>query len=216
MDGDSEDVGRRVRDSLARIARESYEAAHGSLEASGARGTRWRLEPRVAASLALVLAVVVAVVYLASRPSGAGEPSRMAVTVEASSPALVVDVTGAVASPRVVDLPAGSRVRDAVAAAGGLADDADASSVNLARRLNDGEQVYVPREGEVEGAGGAVNVNRAGVAALETLPGIGPVYAERIVADRTRNGPFASLSDLARVPGIGASVVERLAGLATV
>ncbi len=214
MDGDSEDVGRRVRDSLARIARDAYEAAHGSIGSNEARGTRWRVEPRVVTSIVAVLALTLAFVWWASRPTGAGALMAPAFTVSASSPAIVVDVAGAVVSPGVFDLPAGARVRDAVASAGGLAEGADASSVNLARRLSDGEQVYIPDEGEA--ASGVVNINRAGSADLEQLPGIGPVFAARIVADRMDNGPFASLADLARVPGIGASVVERLEGLATV
>ncbi len=212
MDGDEEAVGRRVRDSVARIARDAYEAAHGGVASTEARGIRWRLDGRVAASLSIVLALVVALVWLALRPAGA--PPSVAVVAHVSSPPLVIDVAGAVVSPAVVDLPAGSRVRDAVAAAGGLAPDADPSSVNLARRLADGEQVYIPVEGE--GASGTVNLNRADAGELEELPGIGPVLAGRIVADRARNGPFASVDDLARVPGIGASVLGGLAGIATV
>lgn len=214
MTEDAEAVGARVRDSLAAIARRSYEAAHGSVGADEARGTRWRVEPRVAVSIAVVLALVSAIVFLASRPGGGATPVSLVVSDDAGAAILVVDVAGAVESPHVVDLPEGSRVRDAVAAAGGLAPEADASSVNLARRLTDGEQVYIPREGE--GAGGAVNVNRASASELEDLPGIGPVLAKRIVAERGSGGPYASLDDLARVAGIGSSLVARLEGLATV
>jgi competence protein ComEA len=112
-----------------------------------------------------------------------------------------------------MELPAGARVRDAIGAAGGFLDDADRSSINLARPLIDGEQVRVAVAGDE--AVGPVNVNAADAEALDVLPGIGPVLAERIVADRAAHGPFASLDDLERVSGIGPSLVARLAGLAT-
>jgi competence protein ComEA len=175
---------------------------------------RWRVEPKAALSLAVALALVVALVWWSARPpdasASAGDPVGLA---SVSTLPLVVDVAGAVASPGVMELPAGARVRDAIGAAGGFLDGADRSSINLARPLVDGEQVYVPVAGEDRA--GPVNVNGADAAALEALPGIGPVLAERIVADRAANGPFVSIQDLDRVSGIGPSLVARLAGLAT-
>ena len=137
----------------------------------------------------------------------------------ASASRLVVHVVGDVAEPGVVRLEPGSRVIDAVQAAGGALRGADLSTVNLARLVADGEQVRVglPPDDAVSGvvpdAGqtpGAVNVNQAGVDLLVELPGIGPVLAERIVTYRDTNGPFASVDQLLEVPGIGPSILETI------
>ena len=139
---------------------------------------------------------------------------------------IVVDVAGAVVSPSVVQLHEGNRVQDAIDAASGLAGDADVTSVNRAAKLVDGQQVYVPHEGEDistrasgSASGGAssvtsgsplVNINLATVEELDTLPGIGPSTAQSIVDDREANGPFASPEDLMRVSGIGEKKFEKL------
>ena len=126
----------------------------------------------------------------------------------------------------------GSRVGDAVAAAGGASKDADLSAVNLARLLVDGEQIRVPRPGEAvagtapgaggspgtvggSGPGGLVSLNAADVTALDALPGIGPVLAQRIVDWRTANGRFTSVDELAEVSGIGETLLGRLRPLVT-
>ncbi|HET6497955.1 MAG TPA: helix-hairpin-helix domain-containing protein [Coriobacteriia bacterium] len=149
---------------------------------------------------------------------------------------LWVHVAGAVSKPGLFELPAGARVGDALTAAGGLRPDAIADSVNLARPLRDGEQVYVPSESEAGAEGGAastpggsavqqgagaspgqgIDINRASVAELEALPGVGPATAERIVADREANGPFISPEDLMRVPGIGEKKFEAMAEMVVV
>ena len=142
-----------------------------------------------------------------------------------------VHVTGAVAEPDIVyELDDGALVIDAVAAAGGFTAAADRSRLNLAQPLDDGARLWVPARGEVDepavvnpeppeptgsgdsAAGGraCVDVNEAGAAALEALPGIGPVKAADIVAHRDRLGPFAALDGLAAVTGIGPVTVERL------
>lgn len=141
---------------------------------------------------------------------------------------IVVHVAGAVFTPGVYRLPVGSRVTDAVNAAGGGLSTASLDSLNLARILADGEQVYVQTAEEVgsggspaagEGAagtaagtqsGGRVNINHASAAELEALPGIGPATAQKIVDDRAANGPFAAPEDLMRVPGIGEKKFESL------
>lgn len=115
---------------------------------------------------------------------------------------LVVDVSGAVARPGVFRLPAGARIVDAVAAAGGFATDADRTSINQAALLRDGARVYVPKPGEPPPAGSSgsdaerkVNLNLASAAELEGLPGIGPNTAARIVRSRAAK-PFARIDDL--------------------
>ena len=130
---------------------------------------------------------------------------------------VVVDVSGAVEAPGLVTLAVGSRVSDAIEAAGGATADAVLDSLNLARRVADGEQIVVPRAGDAESAGGGlINLNQADAGELEQLPGVGPVLAARIVADRDANGPFASVDDLGRVPGVGDAIVGALDGVATV
>ncbi len=147
---------------------------------------------------------------------------------------VVVHVAGAVTEPGVVELDAGSRVADAVERAGGATSEADLGTVNLARVLADGEQVYVPAVGEepppaagpppsgsADGAGGGgsqapVDLNTAGAAELEELPGIGPALATAILEWRDTNGGFASVEDLDLVSGIGPATLERLRPLVTV
>lgn len=130
-----------------------------------------------------------------------------------------VYVTGAVAQPDVYPLPQGSIVKDALLAAGGPAPDADLERINLAAPLTGGQQVHVPRQGEagspampVRGGttgDGLIDVNTAGAAVLESLPGVGPTLAQRIVEYRETNGPFQSPEDLVDVPGIGPATLEK-------
>ena len=122
-------------------------------------------------------------------------------------------------APAVYRLPPGSRVEDLVNAAGGAAADADLERVNLARPLFDGEQVIIYRIGEEPAQGEAaakININRASVEELTTLPGIGTVRAERIVAYREKNGYFSDPSEIMDVSGIGESIYESIADLITV
>lgn len=140
---------------------------------------------------------------------------------------VVVSVVGLVARPGLVTLPEGSRVADAVAAAGGLLPDADPASVNLAAVVADGEQVAVGVPGAGTGGGvaggtagspgtGPVDLNAATAADLDALPGIGPVLAQRIVEHRERSGPFRTVEQLDDVPGIGPTTYAELAELVTV
>lgn len=124
---------------------------------------------------------------------------------------VVVHVVGLVRRPGLVRLPPGSRVADAVAAAGGISDPAAASSVNLARLLVDGEQVAVGVS-TLGAADSVVSLSAATAEQLDALPGIGPVLAARIVAWRTAHGPFRTVDQLGDVPGIGPSLVGQLAG----
>ena len=135
-----------------------------------------------------------------------------------------VHVGGAVVHPGVQELEEGSRVQDAVEAAGGFADGAARDALNLARVLQDGEQVVVPTEEELTAsvspsaevsaapaARGRINNNTATAEELDALPGIGPATAEKIVADREANGPFSTIEDLKRVSGIGDKKYTELA-----
>ena len=161
--------------------------------------------------------------------------------LSATSGSVVVHVIGAVSRPGVVTLPPGSRVTDAINAVGGASAEADTQQLNLARILTDGEQIRVPRIGEVlpdpapqpggntapgartapgksgdGGASGTVNINTASASELEKLPGIGPALAQRIVEYRDSHGPFASVDSLTDVPGIGKAKLEGLREQATV
>lgn len=134
---------------------------------------------------------------------------------------IVVDVAGHVARPGIVTLPAGSRVHEAIEAAGGLAGAVDTTSLNLARKLVDGEQVLVgvapvaPAAGPGS-AGGLTNLNTATVDQLDELPGVGPVTAQSIVDWRSDNGPFSRVEDLLEVRGIGEATLGDLRDLVTV
>ena len=137
-------------------------------------------------------------------------------------PPLLIYVTGEVAQRGTRHiLPHGSRVSDAVAAAGGFTDLANKELVNLAGILRDGDQVHVPAIDDYRldealptpSGGELVNVNTANLEELVTLPGIGPVTAQNIIDLRQQVGPFSELSDLDDVPGIGPSTLEKLGGL---
>lgn len=131
-------------------------------------------------------------------------------------------VVGAVASPGVYQLPLGARVEDAIGLAGGLTDSADPSSLNLASRLVDGQQVAVkPKASDAAAAadprvGGRLNLNAASAADLDGLPGIGPVLAQRIVDRRQRLGPFESIEQLRDEKILTNAVYERIKDLVAV
>lgn len=179
----------------------------------------------IAALVVLVLGVVLAPHVLrhggAAAPASAiirpVAPARSAVT----KPQLVVDVAGEVRRPGLVHLAQGARVADALAAAGGLTAKADAALVNLAAPLADGEQVVVPARGAAGVAAAAgpgappapIDLNAATPEQLDTLPGIGPATAAKIISFRQQHGPFHSVEELDAVPGIGPARIEQLKGL---
>jgi competence protein ComEA len=138
---------------------------------------------------------------------------------------LLVYVSGAVHQPDVYELAPDSIVKDALVAAGGASGEADLDRINLARRLSDGEHVYVPHQGEGElpveipvrqpGTSGKVNINTAGRDELETLPRVGPVTAQSIIDHRETNGPFVRIEDIMDVMGIGPATFEGMKDLIT-
>lgn len=154
-----------------------------------------------------------------------GELDTADAPADVSSAPILVHVLGAVARPGLVELAPGARVIDAVAAAGGFTAEADPAAVNLARPVVDGEQLAVLAVGQVplpqpgSGGGGAtgpaadgmVHLNTADLAALDTLPRIGPALAQRIIDWREANGPFTSVDQLLEVAGIGDAVFSGLA-----
>ena len=133
------------------------------------------------------------------------------------SPTFYVHVVGQVKDPGVYELEVGSRLFDAVVAAGGFKDDADQASVNLARPLSDGEQIVVLKLGDQSSSAGSsrvgvtsISLNRASESELESLPGVGPALANRIIDWRTANGGFKRKEDLLQVGGIGSKLFASL------
>jgi len=194
---------------------------------------------------ALILALAagwLALAPLEEEPSGVVTGALTIPTPMASPPVgsaaapsgpIVVDVQGGVVEPGIRELPAGSRIAEAIAAAGGYGSDADlaaaAATINLAQALGDGEQIRVPRIGESQvagdgvptpsgaaagDAGGVVNLNSATPEELEALPGIGPVTVQKIVAARQEQ-PFASLDDAVQRGVIHRGQLEDIQGVAT-
>jgi competence protein ComEA len=172
--------------------------------------------------LGLFLAALVWVV--ARNPSGEAVTLR---PVPTDKP-IVVHITGAVPRPGVYALPQGARIQDGISAAGGFLAEADKTSINLAQLLEDGEKLDVPY---IEGGSPVIttpvpevvtstteliNINTASAAELDSLPGIGPTTAQKIIDYRTQNGPFLNAEDIVNVSGIGPGTYERIKNLITV
>lgn len=185
--------------------------------------------------------------WLTARPGQSSHPAVLTAAAPSVGPSngpsspvsaepriAVVHVSGAVASAGVYELRTGARVVDAIDAAGGPRDDARTDQLNLARIVQDGEQIHVPDAAEAKAAGPAdgsgsaaasgstmgtaarrLRLNAASQAELETLPGVGPVLAARIVAQRKRTGGFAAAEDLLAVDGIGDKTFAQLRDLVT-
>ena len=154
---------------------------------------------------------------------------------------IVVHITGAVKNKGILKLPEGSRISDAIEAAGGETKEADLDSINLAYTLEDGQKIYIPSQedkenneqkqyittesgdttnikenSKIEGENEKVNINTANQSELETLPGIGPSLASRIIEYREQNGKFNSIEELKNVKGIGDAKFEDLKNSATI
>jgi competence protein ComEA len=175
-------------------------------------------------ALALVAVVVLVVAWRHTTASGSPATASLRVApivppaVRPSS-AIVVDVVGAVRRPGLVHLAKGARVADAVARADGLTRRAERSGVNFAAPVSDGQQVVVPERGAAAASGGSsaavgpVSLSTATAEQLDTLPGIGPVTAQKIVDYRAQHGAFTSVDALDAIPGIGAARIAELQGL---
>jgi competence protein ComEA len=157
--------------------------------------------------------------------SSAAAPTAGPASAVPAEAAWLVHVLGAVVQPGLVTVPAGARVADALAAAGGLSAEADPAELNLAAELSDGCQIIVGTQSEPKGevrtgfgdaaaigaAASVVNLNAATAEQLETLPGVGPVTAASILAWRADHGRFADTAELQEISGIGAKTYEKLA-----
>jgi competence protein ComEA len=159
-----------------------------------------------------------------------GKPVQLA--PQPTAPPAIVYVSGAVVHPGVYPLAPGARVQDALLAAGGMLPEADDLTLNLAAIIQDGQRLWVPFKTTDVGqlpapqdsqapplqtaTSGQVNINTADQATLESLPGIGPVTAQKIIAYRQTNGPFATIEDIQLVSGIGPATFEKIKDLIAV
>jgi len=198
------------------------------------------LDRRTLAILAAVLAAAVGLTLLFTRQRPAPAAAPIAVVASATSsptapqspssaaptPAgeVVVEVVGKVARPAVVTLPKGARVQDALEAVGGAKPGVDTSDQNLARLLVDGEQIRIGIDPapvalaspSSSAGGGLIDLNTASLDALQEIPGVGPVIAQRIVTYREQNGGFQTVEQLLEVSGIGESTFAQMQPMVTV
>lgn len=183
--------------------------------------------PRALKAVITLVAVVAFGTYVVS--TGFSSKTSMAITKTVNgtiqskdfkSPKIYVHVAGSVKSPGIYQLDSGTRVFDAVLAAGGFTSKANQSSVNMARALNDGEQLLVASTSSEAVFGGAmastlISLNQATSSQLEELPGVGPALAGRMVDWRTANGGFKSKEDLLNITGIGDKLFAAVKDLVT-
>jgi competence protein ComEA len=187
-----------------------------------------KLLSEVSPSKRLVILIFVLVVAVAAAIGSLAGPQTQTIALATSnpsatavirSPTFFVHVVGRVKTPGVYELEVGSRLFDAVGAAGGFTADADQASVNLARPLSDGEQIIILKLGDQNsvassngtvGKTATVSLNRGSEAELESLPGVGPALASRIIDWRTANGGFKRKEDLLQVGGIGSKLFSSL------
>ena len=174
------------------------------------------------ALIAISLVAILFAAFLFTNTRGravAQESAKPTLTMPAVAKTILIHVAGKVKRPDVYPLLAGSRVSDAIKAAGGANKGVDLGDINLARVLIDGEQVYVGYVAKANSSSskssksrftGVININRGTKAEFDSLTGIGPVIASRIINYRNTNGPFLALDDLLKVSGIGSKTLERI------
>lgn len=173
-------------------------------------------------SASFVAILVALFFFLISRGEAVEAPVLKPITTSSEKSTIYIHVAGKVKKPGLYQLISGARVDDAIKAAGGALPGTDLSEINLARVMNDGEQVYVsgatqssssrPQRTPKKKFSGVVNINRASIAQFDSLPGIGPVIAARIIEYRKKNGPFLTLEDLTKVQGIGDKTFQQIKG----
>lgn len=176
-------------------------------------------EQRRALLLPALAALGFALFLLIASRGEAVEAPPIKIVENAAKKTLFIHVAGEVKRPGVYPVIQGSRVVDAIKAAGGAKTGIELSQVNIARVLVDGEQIYLSKESAVKSSSnranqkafnGVVHINRATVSEFDSLDGIGPVIAKRIVKYRETNGPFVDIADLQKVDGIGAKTFEKM------
>jgi competence protein ComEA len=196
-----------------------------------ARLTGRRIELLVVVGVVVLATLVSVALWTRNRPAVIAPPAKMseagssAILSVSPSPSLLVDVAGAVRKPGVYGLVQGDRIQDAIEAAGGAKRSADLSALNLAQLVTDGQKIDVIRRGasvvpataSTAGAisasptpGAPVSINSADEPTLETIPGVGPVTAQKIIDYRTQHGAFTSIEQLLDIDGIGDVTLENL------
>ncbi len=190
-------------------------------------GRAWQRAVELSIAFVLGMALAWAITLTASQPRG----FPIHLNPPPTPAPILVHVTGAVMHPGVYALPPDARVRDAIAAAGGTRPEALTDAINLAAKLEDGQQIVVPSVSPLSStptetltmlstptasAPYPLDINRATAEELEALPGIGPTLAQRILTYRAEHGPFHKVEDLLAVPGIGPATLERLRPYLTV
>ena len=174
------------------------------------------LDQKRALAVLAICALAISFFFFFTSRGEAVETPPIKVVTEPTKRTIYIHVAGDVRRPGVYPILEGARVVDAITAAGGAKKGIDLSNINLARLLIDGEQVLVgknrqqPRSKSKSGYSGTVYINRASAAQFDSLDGIGPVIAKRIIAYRNINGPFVDIADLQKVDGIGGKTFERI------
>ena len=182
--------------------------------------SRTKMTPALAGLTGFVAMIVA--VFTSLIISGRANDGDVVIISDPAAFEIAVEVRGAVRSPGVYRLSQDSRLGDLLTAAGGVTTDANLAPHNLARRLSDAEVVVIERVGSATpvvamasevpppSISYQININTASNSQLETLPGIGPVLAQRIIDDRNANGPYRDVADLARVPGISKKLIDEI------
>ena len=183
---------------------------------------------KVAAAALLVAAAFFVFVFTGDEEESLAEETNVVSESESKTTMIMVDIGGAVNDPMVAELEEGSRVEDAINAAGGVTEDADLTEINRAAFLEDGDKILIPEKQDVElndisnatdgsakgsytpYSDGKININTAGSEELQTLDGVGPVTAEKIIDYRESNGRFKDIEDIKNVSGIGEKTFEKL------
>lgn len=181
-----------------------------------------------AAAVLVVAAFFVFILSEDKQAESVSDNQETIVEAESETPVILVDIGGEVIDPMVAELEEGSRVEDAINAAGGVTDDADLTEINRAAFLEDGDKILIPTKSdksenasEADTSNGGtetgtvyqderVNINTADSEQLQTLTGIGPVTAEKIIEYREENGRFDNIEDIKNVSGIGEKTFEKL------